>query len=1119
LLRRVRYTVCLLMLGLQVGWPASWQSDTLWVTPQDSVLSTSSGYILPSSLSIQALDSSAFRIESLIVESLTGQIRGFDAPDDSLQIVLCYQYLDVRLPKRSVLTPPPRVYLPKTNAESESIFPNRPDQMNPDALTSYDFLKSGSVFRGFSLGSQSGFALKSGLNLELGGKITEDISIIGSLTDQNLPIQPEGNTQTLEEIDKVFIQVEMPHERISFGDYELQLANGELGRYRRKLQGISLRSERGNSRVELAGAVTKGQYQSQFFMGEEGKQGPYQLTGKEGETAIILLAGTERIWVDGKVMQRGENADYVIDYSTAEITFTPDRLITAESRITADFQYSNLVYSKNIWTASASTKLLDDKLQIATAIINESDDRDNPIEISLSDADRAVLRQAGDNSAASLVSTIRKDSTGSYVLEDSILVYIGSGAGTHSATFYNVGRAGSYRKSYDVDRIYFQYVDKSDPDVSDLIKDEARYLPVRPLRLPEKHRQYHFTNAWTPSENLQIRSELAVSQLDQNTFSGLDDGDNTGSAVRLDANLKIPLRDAGELSILGNFRNESLRFQSVDRRNVVEYRRKWDLPSDSTQGQQVWQTALHYRYRDYLRANLEGGIFQMGELGSQRYAMQTILHYQRLEKAEFRSERIQRSTDIAADRVWVRNHANAVVGIGPFKAFSRIDHERRETPEDSLAAFQFVDQSYGIMTGQAKRAQFRLAAQFRRDDGFRSQRWQSNSVARNLRLEGNLRNWKGLSGEWNYTYRKKLYQYGETPDLAFHLLRLGIRYQPRKAPLRIESNMKIEEEQTVKKEWRYFFVGKGEGQYLYDSTFADYRPDPQGDYVLRITPSDVRQPVTSIQNGLRLQFQGSTIRKASLQWLRRFSAVSDIRLKQQISAIQNPLQEWAWSPATVDQKWTYFQRVVQQDINYQLRQMHGYLRLRYQDSEQISSLDVRGADRNHTRYLGLRYRGDFIAALKLESELRNKQLIRQSEFNSLSNRDLQSIIWENLISYRWDRRNFLRLEILLNYDEEQSYSRKIARLWGLEASYERKMQGKGRWRGFVELDRVTVTPEGMPLPWEMSQGKKEGSTLGFGGLVEYRIGNHLSIRFHYEGWNEPHRPLYHLGGGEIRALF
>ena len=88
--------------------------------------------------------------------------------------------------------------------------------------------------------------------------------------------------------------------------------------------------------------------------GEEGKQGPYQLRGERGETEIIVLAGTERVWIDGEIMTRGEENDYVIEYGSGQVTFTRNRLVTGDSRIEIDFEYSNLRFQRNLYSARFS---------------------------------------------------------------------------------------------------------------------------------------------------------------------------------------------------------------------------------------------------------------------------------------------------------------------------------------------------------------------------------------------------------------------------------------------------------------------------------------------------------------------------------------------------------------------------------------------------------------------------------------------------------------------------------------------------------------------------------------------------------------------------------------------
>ena len=93
-------------------------------------------------------------------------------------------------------------------------------------------------------------------------------------------------------------------------------------------------------------AISRGKTARQTIAVQEGNQGPYRLEGAEGERFIIILAGTEQVWFDGKLMTRGLEEDYVIDYNAGDITFTPRRLITEYSRIIIEFEYFFTYFNK-----------------------------------------------------------------------------------------------------------------------------------------------------------------------------------------------------------------------------------------------------------------------------------------------------------------------------------------------------------------------------------------------------------------------------------------------------------------------------------------------------------------------------------------------------------------------------------------------------------------------------------------------------------------------------------------------------------------------------------------------------------------------------------------------------
>src|SRR5690606_28039249 len=115
-----------------------------------------------------------------------------------------------------------------------------------------------------------------------------------------------------------------------------------FGRFTKKVQGISLSGSMktdngGTYAATVAGALVKGIFSKSEFKGQEGNQGPYKLVGPNGELYIMVVSGSERVYVNGLLLKRGENEDYVIDYNAGEIKFNPTFPITSNMRISVEY--------------------------------------------------------------------------------------------------------------------------------------------------------------------------------------------------------------------------------------------------------------------------------------------------------------------------------------------------------------------------------------------------------------------------------------------------------------------------------------------------------------------------------------------------------------------------------------------------------------------------------------------------------------------------------------------------------------------------------------------------------------------------------------------------------------
>ena len=397
--------------------------------------------------------------------------------------------------------------------KKESVF------LSSESIFGKNIQKSGALVRGFTVGTNRDFTLNSGLRLQLSGKLSDDIELVAALTDENTPIQPEGNTETLDELDKVFIEIRHKDAIGTFGDYELNERTSEFGQIKRKLQGLKGEFIFGQKRGFIAVASSRGKFNTNQFNGLDGNQGPYRLYGINNENNIIIIAGSEKLFLDGEELKRGENNDYIIDYSNSEITFTPKRLITSASRILIDFEYTDQNYKRNFFGTGFSSSIFNDILRVGVNFYREGDDENNPIEISFSDEDLNILKAAGDNRNAAVrsgVSLAAPDSLGRIIgLYSKVDTTINSEPYTYYV--YTPGNANS------IYNVTFSYVGSGKGDYSKLSLGNyefvgvgnGSYMPIIYLPLPELKQVGDIVLNSIPFKGININAEISGSSWDK----------------------------------------------------------------------------------------------------------------------------------------------------------------------------------------------------------------------------------------------------------------------------------------------------------------------------------------------------------------------------------------------------------------------------------------------------------------------------------------------------------------------------------------------------------------------------------------------------------------------------
>jgi len=479
-----------------------------------------------------------------------------------------------------------------------------PDTGRFDPFENVTLERSGSISRGIIGGSNRDVNIESGLRMQLNGALAEDVRVRAVLTDENTPIQPSGTTQRLDDFDRVFVELDTPQGAAQLGDVDVNLGASTFARFDRKLQGVQIRSDQIGRALGIAdgsaravGAVSRGIYRTQDLSPTDGVQGPYRLQGRNGEEPIVVIAGSERVYLDGQRMERGRTNDYVIDYARGEVTFTPRHIITDERRITVEFQYTTSQFTRSLLASEATAGFWRTgageapRATIGATVIREADGDNFQSSFNLSEQDLQRLSRAGDEEVfrsgarrvefdpeAPFIQYRRTVRTASNGAQDTVFVALDSapepGTAVFRVRFTRVGAAdGSYvRVGRQENGILYEYRGPG----------QGPYAPVIPLPQPKKRQVFDLRGSVKPVQGLTISGEWARSTNDANRFSDRDSGNDQDDALEATARLaptevRVGGVNLGRLSAEYRRRQRGEHFEPFNPTRDIDFGRRWNL--------------------------------------------------------------------------------------------------------------------------------------------------------------------------------------------------------------------------------------------------------------------------------------------------------------------------------------------------------------------------------------------------------------------------------------------------------------------------------------------------------------------------------------------------------------
>ena len=515
---------------------------------------------------------------------------------------------------------------------------------------------NGSFGRGISFGNSQDAVVTSNLNLQLSGYLADSIEIAAAITDNNIPIQPDGTTQQLNEFDKIYLSFRKKNWQLSLGDIDIRQNQSYFVSFYKRLQGIAFETtsevgKKSTNRTLVSGSVAKGKFTRNVFQGQEGNQGPYRLTGANNEFFFVVLANTERVYIDGELLQRGEDQDYVINYNTAEIAFTPKRMITKDSRIQVEFEYSDRNYlNANLYAFNETN--LNDKVKIRLSAFNNSDAKNSPINQTLDPSQKSFLDSIGGNIQQAFypISTIDTFNAGKILYKkidtvydnvaDSIYVFsVNPDSAKYSLSFIDVGQGnGDYIPDFNgANGKVFRWIQPVNG-----VK-QGRFEPAVFLVTPKRQQVFSAGVDYQLTKATFMSTEFGMSNYDVNTFSYRDNANNKGYAGRfILRNTKLISSEAKGKTITTELAYERIseKFRPLERLRSVEFYRDWSLPyvvpaereqllNASMQFADKKQNALKYQFTSYQRgeefAGFKNAIFHSQDIKGWKFNNQFVL--------------------------------------------------------------------------------------------------------------------------------------------------------------------------------------------------------------------------------------------------------------------------------------------------------------------------------------------------------------------------------------------------------------------------------------------------------------------------------------------------------------
>lgn len=1128
-----------------------------WIYPANDTIALDTLSIVPGSLQL-FIDGTEADPQLYRTDPYKGLLIWPDAPDSAL---VRYRVMPLMLGKTHFHKD--QALLTRPSGDHIDPFKYEIPRQESSLMDAHGLNRSGSISRGVLFGNNQDLSVNSTLNLELNGNLTDRIKVLASVTDNNIPIQAGGNTLELQDFDQVFIKLFEDDPKgtgtlweLIAGDFVLLRPRSHFLTYLKKTKGLSYNTnfglgDKGKSMAGASVAISKGKFARQLVQGVEGVQGPYRLRGNAGETFIIVLSGTERVYIDGQLMVRGQENDYVIDYNTAELTFTARRMITKDRRITVEFQYSDKNYARSLVRVENITDL--GKSTLRFNVFSEQDHKSQPLQQQLSDEDELALSEAGDDPLAAMVNGVdslgwaddqvlyrRTDSLGF----DPVYVYsTDPEVAIYRLTFTQIGAgAGDYvQQEFTPNGRVFRWVA---PDtINGVLVHRGDHAPVRVLIPPRTQQLITLGLDHRFSLRTNGTVELALSNDDRNTFSSIDESDDQGFGIMTHVDHAIPVsqKDTSlQLIMAADVEAITQNFRFIERYRAVEFERNWNAIGVALDNDQLLSGAtVGIRGKKVGQLTIGSSMFHVTE----RYkgARQEMNSDLRVGRWELIGTGSWLNTIDPVESSFLRHKAQTRYRFKPVTIGFRDEHERNLFSSDPTGlliapSYAFHDWEIFVQSPDTFRNKWMISGGQRKDHAFRDGKivpsTLANSYSFTLDLARDPRNRLATT----FTYRQLSIvdstltaQHPEDTYLA----RFDYDLTMLKGLAIFDAFYEFGSGLEQRREYIYLEVPAGQGLFIWNDyngngikELNEFEIAPFGyeaNYIRVFVPSDTYVRTFSNQLSASMDLRPAVLwgeRKGFRGFVGKFSDLASIRIDRK-TGVEDLLQ--ALDPFNMQGADTTLSAYTSSARNtfYYDRTSRSWSVDHTWQNDQSRTLLVSGFESRSRAFNTVRLRWNTTRQWTLDIESESGRISSSSDI--LAGRTY-SIDQQGLRPrLTWQPNTTFRAMASFRYTEKKNG----AELGGEQAlmqdlGTELRYNTAGKGSILVTANLVDITYDGevnSSLGNEMLSGLRPGTNLTWSASIQRNLSNNLQVDLTYNGRRSEGLPIVHVGGAQVRAFF